>query len=351
MIVINANSINHAFKQGLGLLLKYAGQTDASRNGSVIRVPEPVTTVYANPRYRVLINPVRNANPFFHLMEALWMLAGRNDIAFVSYFNKQMATYSEDGHTQPGAYGYRWRKYFGYDQIDWIVGELKTNPTSRRCVLQMWDAGDWDGELTQGDLYAAFHGSKDVPCNTSIYFIIRGDGRLDMTVTCRSNDAIWGCYGANAVHMSILHEYMAAKVGAPMGMYYQVSNDLHAYTDIFNVEKLRQMEYAQPIGPGRVGQSLDFKDGGLKKFDADLKEFFRIYDAREPMPAIGDGFSSYYFDYVANPVYKTWAAYKDGSYEEADKLAYGIECPAWRAACMEWLEQARTKRALRRAKA
>lgn len=35
----------------------------------------------------------------------------------------------------------RWRKFFGYDQLDWIVEELTANPDTRRCVLSMWDPG------------------------------------------------------------------------------------------------------------------------------------------------------------------------------------------------------------------
>ena len=54
--------------------------------------------------------------------------------------------------------------------------------------------------------------SKDLPCNTHVYFSIR-EGFLDMTVCNRSNDLIWGCCGANAVHMSFLQEYVATMWG------------------------------------------------------------------------------------------------------------------------------------------
>jgi hypothetical protein len=51
---------------------------------------------------------MRDANPFFHVMETLWMLAGRNDLPWLVRFNKRFASYSDDGgNTQPGAYGYQ----------------------------------------------------------------------------------------------------------------------------------------------------------------------------------------------------------------------------------------------------
>jgi hypothetical protein len=94
---------------------------------------------------------------------------------------------------------------------------LRKRPDSRRVVLQMWDpVNDLDSP------------SKDIPCNTNIYFKIRG-GELQMTVCNRSNDMIWGAYGANAVHMSVLQEYIAAALGVYIGPYYQVSDSFHVY--------------------------------------------------------------------------------------------------------------------------
>ena len=51
---------------------------------------------------------------------------------------------------------------------------------------------------------------------------------------------IWGAYGANAVHMSILLEYMAARIDCAVGTYYQFSNNLHAYVD--TLEKVKNIE-------------------------------------------------------------------------------------------------------------
>jgi hypothetical protein len=50
-----------------------------------------------------------------------------------------------------------------------------------------------------------------------------------MLVTNRSNDIVWGAYGANAVHFSYLLEYVASSIGVKVGRYWQVSNDFHIY--------------------------------------------------------------------------------------------------------------------------
>ncbi|HAH51913.1 MAG TPA: hypothetical protein DCL80_11935, partial [Balneola sp.] len=120
--------------------------------------------------------------PFFHLFEALWMLAGRDDLAYVQQFNKRIEDFSDDGVTLNGAYGYRWREYWKKDQLDLLIEHLTNHPDSRRAVLQMWSTDDLQKIVKDPTC-------KDVPCNTQIYFKIKKN-RLQMTVTCRSNDII-----------------------------------------------------------------------------------------------------------------------------------------------------------------
>jgi len=225
--VIMAQSVSNGLAMAL-YSLRADHDVRESRNGAVLAFRYPVLTEYEMPWRRVLFSPVRNANPFFHLMEALWMLAGRNDVWFPASFVPRMGGFSDDGKTLYGAYGHRWLFSFGFDQIRHAAHMLKKDPTSRRSVVAMWNSGAWSPHGNTSDSIAAATGGKDVPCNTHMYFD-RRDGKLNMTVCCRSNDIIWGCYGANAVHFSILLEFMAAMVGCEMGVYRQFSNDLHLY--------------------------------------------------------------------------------------------------------------------------
>ncbi len=234
MKVIYANNPDHALACGLAELVKDSVRVD-SRNGPVLRFKTPVTTVWTNPSNRVSFNPVRDSNPFFSMIESLWMLAGRNDVATIGYYAKQLIEYTDDGQTLNGAYGYRWCNYFGYNQLDAIVAELKKNPQSRRCVLSMWNASrefyaGEDSWAVKREADLLNQGSRDLPCNLQVLFDL-SLGQLDMTVTNRSNDMIWGCYGANAVHFAFLQEYVANRIGCKIGTYYQMSNNLHVYLD------------------------------------------------------------------------------------------------------------------------
>jgi thymidylate synthase len=218
MKVIEARNVHAALPLAINHLVRY-GRERNTRNGKVLQAPGPVTTVYSHPTERVLFWVERDANPFFHLYEALWMLQGRNEVLPLTRYSKNIATFAEDSGLMHGAYGYRWRRHFGIDQLEPIAMSLIYNQDDRRQVLQMWDPRE--------DLNAST--KRDLPCNTAVTFQRGFEGELNMTVFNRSNDIIWGCYGANAVHFSFLHEYMARWIGCKVGTYTQISVNWHGY--------------------------------------------------------------------------------------------------------------------------
>lgn len=341
MHVINAVNVNDALHHGLRHLQDF-GHSEPSRNGTVRVAPHPVTTVYARPEERVLFSPLRNANPFFHYLESLWMLAGRQDVQFPARYAAQMQLYSDDNATLNGAYGYRWRNHFGYNQLSVVIAELKANPSSRRCVVSMWDAVDAQqlassvgapetGEYI-GDLKFAIAGSKDVPCNTQIFFRVLA-GRLDMTVLCRSNDAIWGTYGANAVHFSVLQEYMASQIGIGMGLYYQVANNFHIYTDRPDVNNLLESVY---VADDRYRNARLNVVRRLPMFNAPtvVEEELRQFMAE---PTLMTTYRNDAFN-VGSIMAKGHALYKSGDLQAAIYLFTHLDID-WCVAGREWLER------------
>jgi len=217
--MITSRNVNGAFHTAWWRFKTGAVEED-SRNGPVLVMADPVLTTYMRPTERVLFDDRRDANPVFHLVEALWMLAGRDEVKFILPFNSRYDQYAESDGTVHGAYGARWRQTFGMDQILAVIDILKRDPNSRQAVIQMWSSDI--------DLGADV---KDKPCNTHIYFDGR-QGRLNMTVCCRSNDMLWGAYGANVVHFSMLQELIAWGTGLAIGEYRQFSNNFHVYTDL-----------------------------------------------------------------------------------------------------------------------
>ena len=338
MKVINSRNVSEALLIALGSLQNEGVERD-SRNGPVLVFPEPVSTCYQKPDERVLFFPERDANPFFHFMESLWMISGRNDVEWISQFSSNIENFSDDGITFHGAYGYRWRQHFSFytqnssnevevhslDQLDTIANLLKKNQEDRRVVLQMWDA--------MSDLGME---GKDFPCNLICTFRISPYGKLDMTVFNRSNDIIWGAYGANAVHFSMLQEVMAAWVGVPLGRYWQVSTNFHGYH--FTLEKHKGLFDLKPgFDPYTLGEV-----GTTKIVNKDIGTWFqdlKMFMDEGPVIGLQDPF----FKKTVVPMYLAWQQWKnrdDGNHvQRALNHATAIEGSDWRKACVEWLER------------
>jgi thymidylate synthase len=317
MLVIQARNVNDAYAEGLWRM-KMLGREADSRNGKVMRIPTPVTTVYVCPTERMLMDPTRDANPFFHIFEGIWMLAGRNDLDFIGQFNSNIHQYAEEGILQ-GAYGYRWRYAFGPDQLVWVIKHLKANPSSRRAVMTMYSPSR--DQYQEGRAVP-----KDIPCNTTVYFSVAEDA-LIMTVCCRSNDLVWGCYGANAVHMSMMQEFVARALDLKVGRYYQMSNDFHLYEKHFHLmEQLPPSDnpYLDGFSDHQPITDSDHWEGDLRQFQEWCSEPDGIYDVP-------------YIVGVLQPMYRAWEEYKKRNKSRAIHNAATCLDDAVATACAQWL--------------
>ena len=284
---------------------------EGSRNGPVLTIQHPATIELSDPMRRILYNPERDANPFFHMMEAIWMWAGRNDVKWISQFNKGIGQFAEDTGYFHGAYGVRWRLHTGLDQLKVLAERIEADPYSRQHVMQMWAAAT--------DL---IHDVRDKPCNTQILFRVIND-KLDMTVFNRSNDLVWGALGANIVHMTMLHELMASSTGFVIGTYRVVSNNLHLYkrhwpllegavnADIW-AHKSAAMDAPRPLFNGKIDMKLWLDDA-------------------EAFCNDHHGFHHAWFEDVAWPMR---TAYLDKA--NRDHFITEIQCPQWRGAAELW---------------
>lgn len=356
----NVRNAENALSNGIWTLKTY-GKPETSRNGDVIVAPWPVMTVTERPYERVVLAPWRDANPFFHLVEAAWMLAGRDDVAFLTPYVKRMKIFAEQSTGRVhGAYGARWRTGFGIDQLNVIVRRLKSDPGDRQCVLQMWDSSiihpnehmpmAWGYE----DLTGLW---RDRPCNTHVYFRIRRSeveyvgaaAELDITVCCRSNDMIWGAHGANAVHFSYLQEYIADRVGVGIGTMYQLSNNYHAYVaewEKINVRRREMNHYAPSryeIQPGMASQPMRLPNE--PDIDSDLPmlcstlESLHVGNTVPPVWPRSTAFAR-----LVRLAAVAHSFYRRGHLQVALEAARGIEAPDWRAACVEWLQRRAEKK-------
>jgi Thymidylate synthase len=193
MKVINAINVNDALVKG-SLLLTDQGVITPSRNGNTLDAGS-VTTVYAQPRQQILWLPQRKSNHMFHFIDAMWCLAGRFDLEPMMFFNKRYAEYSDDGRVLYGAYGPRL-----HDQFLKALDLLEREPYTRRAAMTILRPADIGAE------------TKDMPCNTTVY-LRTVHNKLNISVSNRSNDIVWGLYGANYVQFSFFLIAAAESLG------------------------------------------------------------------------------------------------------------------------------------------
>jgi len=360
MHVIRVRNVMQALPAGVAYLVEH-GKRAPSRAGEVLVAPGPVTTAYTHPRERVLSSTVRDANPFFHLMEALWVLAGRQDAAFLdNYIRDYSQRFAESGGHIHDAYGFRLRHSLGFDQLDYAVEALRSDSSSRQCVLQIWDAFVQD-DLSQREW-------KTRPCNTHIYLRVRQEVEaigyslvhgmggahqelgsfLDITVCCRSNDIVWGAYGANVVQFSMLQEYLAARIGVGVGTYYQVSNNYHAY--VSELERLRQRAGGCSLEelPSVLTDEQYFTyqhnlvdDPGTfdREFTTLMINLDQLHSGVEDLDDLewhADAKNRFLTE-TAWPAASAMRLHRLGYTELAVDMARKMEDPAWRTACVTWL--------------
>lgn len=308
---ITGENVPEAYSEGLWCMNSYVNTGSMTRNGNALTLPGPAILEIHNPRQRVLFNPTRDANPFFHVMEFVWMMAGSNDAEWIGQFNKQIATYADDGILR-GAYGWRWERG---NQVENALMLLRADPNTRQAVINMWDYV-YDGPHAK---------SSDRPCNTHIYFRVN-KGALDMTVCNRSNDFFWGMLGSNVVHFTMLQELMALDLGIPIGTYRVFTNNLHVYTDMpgFKEKWGDRVRYDSYLYDDVSSQPLLAEGEEFKDFKADA---YSMVDN-----GLDFNYRTKWFNGVASPMHD---AYIDK--QERTGFIEQITAPDWKLNCSEWV--------------
>lgn len=147
-----------------------------------------------------------------------------------------------DFEVDKGKWTYTYHRRFA-DQIDFVINDLKRNPSSRRAVMVIRDK-------------AVDMGSDDPSCLQLIQYFIR-DGKLDCKVLFRSNDACKATF-MNAYALIRLQERIANRLGVEVGSYVHRANSFHCYEKDFDmldgyVKRIRNSD--------KEDVTFDYEDG------------------------------------------------------------------------------------------
>lgn len=274
MLTTKYPTANAALPQLIGSVLKY-GTVVPSRNGETTELG-PVQLELTTPGNGYITSQARKASVVAQIAETMWVLAGRNDVDWLSRYLPRAPEFSDDGKVWRGGYGPRIRKWdtrtvadlrlceevpsTKVDQLAHVVQLLTADPNTRRAVINIYDPAV-DTEP-----------GKDIPCNNWLHFMAR-DGVLDLHIATRSNDLIWGWSGINAFEWNALLRVVAGLTGLGAGKLTFSISSLHIYAHHY--DRARQIMNAAGGTPVyRPAPEMNLPVAGVK----DVADLDRLLD-------------------------------------------------------------------------
>jgi len=117
-------------------------------------------------------------------------------------------------------YGKQWRNFSGIDQLQWVINEIKTNPTSRRLIVSAWNPAEIE-EMAKAGL---------PPCHTLFQFYVSHDNKLSCQLYQRSADLFLGV-PFNIASYALLTMMVAQVCDLELGDFVHAFGDVHIYNN------------------------------------------------------------------------------------------------------------------------
>lgn len=186
--------------------------------------------------------------------ELLWFLQGNTNI---KYLNENKVTIwdewaDENGDLGP-IYGKQWRSWTNQDgetidQITELIEQIKTNPNSRRLLINAWNVGEIDKMALP-------------PCHILFQFYV-ANGKLSCQLYQRSADIFLGV-PFNIASYALLTHMIAQVCGLEVGEFVHTLGDAHIYLNHFDQAKLQLSREAYPLPQLKLNKDIrsifDFK--------------------------------------------------------------------------------------------
>lgn len=148
-------------------------------------------------------------------------------------------------------YGFQWRNMNGFDQLAYILSELRKKSNSRRLIMSAWNPSEFDMMCLP-------------PCHVMYHFSVRGNF-LDISMTQRSCDVGLGV-PFNLANTALLCHIMAHCSGLIPGEMVWTGNDVHIYTN--HIDQLTEQVLREPRElPKLIIKNNDIKDPWNFEFD------------------------------------------------------------------------------------
>lgn len=140
-------------------------------------------------------------------------------------------------------YGRQWRNFFGFDQLEWVINEIKTNPDSRRLIISAWNPAQMDKMALP-------------PCHAFMQFYVK-DGRLSLQLYQRSADIFLGV-PFNIASYSLFLMMVAQVTGLEPYEFIHTIGDAHIYSN--HIEQIEEQLSRTPFELPQMKINPDIKD-------------------------------------------------------------------------------------------
>ena len=147
--------------------------------------------------------------PFKTLLhELLWFASGTSDVTYLHEHGiKYWDGFLHEGSNDLGrVYGVQWRHWLRpdgseFDQLQWAIDQLKTNPDSKGILVTAWNAGELGDKRWNPNDYGDM---RLPPCHTMFQFDLT-KGKLRLQLYQRSWDVFLGAPFNIAQYALLLH--------------------------------------------------------------------------------------------------------------------------------------------------
>ncbi|WBH17515.1 thymidylate synthase [Sphingomonas radiodurans] len=188
------------------------------------------------------------------IVELLWFLRGNTNVRWLQ--DRKVSIWDEwadeTGDLGP-VYGKQWRDWVAsdgrhIDQIKGLIGDIRTNPASRRQIVTAWNPGD-------------LHAMALAPCHCLFQTYV-ANGRLSLQLYQRSADIFLGV-PFNIASYALLTHMLAQQCGLEPGEFIWTGGDCHLYSNHLDQARL-QLERA----PGELPRlEIVRKPAGIDEYE------------------------------------------------------------------------------------
>jgi thymidylate synthase len=221
------SNLNEAFVEELGHL-KTSGNIVFSR-GSKQLERNFTSIVIEDPTQLGIEVPIRKFNKNYAIAEWLWYISTNSKVDNISKLASIWEDISDpfgEAESNYGSYIFSQDHNEVSSQWDWVIEELIKDPDSRRATIVI------------NQPYHKSKNPKDYPCTHYIHFFIR-NGKLDMGISMRSNDAIFGfcndVFTFSLFQQLMLNELNSRSMNVELGKYYHNAGSFHVYERHFKM--------------------------------------------------------------------------------------------------------------------